>query len=301
MAGSAKVRLAPPRSGSIATPSRDVARLVEIVARLPAPAARGISSRPSPPSLLYTIEEAYEVAEAISRGDRPTSARWAISCCRWCSTPAWARRKALRFRLGGQAITAKMVRRHPHVFGDDDTRDVAVAQDAWARIKAEEKTIPRRPPRRRGQRLEPPGGLLDGVAVGLPALTREVRLQARPARSLRLERSARGDRQDPRGARRIEAEIVTPSPVRARQSDGWATLSSPSPISPTISISIRRRRCAAPTTSSAAASPISRPASPPRAARPPGSARRMEALWVEAKGMRWLNTGEPYQQRRSEV
>jgi len=67
-----------------------------------------------------------------------------------------------------RAIADKMVRRHPHVFGDD-SRDKSADQQTidWERLKAAE----------RGQ-----SGALDGVAVGLPALTRAVKLQNRAAR-----------------------------------------------------------------------------------------------------------------------
>ena len=66
------------------------------------------------------------------------------------------------------AISDKMVRRHPHVFGDD-SRDKSADQQTldWERLKAAERGA---------------AGALDGVAVGLPALTRAVKLQNRAAR-----------------------------------------------------------------------------------------------------------------------
>jgi ATP diphosphatase len=111
-----------------------------------------------------------------------------------------------------EAITAKMIRRHPHVFGDDDSRDVAVVQDAWARIKAEEKAA--RAARLAAQgRAEGPKGLLDAVALGQPALPRAVALQ-------RVAGKVGFDWNDPRAVitkireeiDEFEAELDAPSP-----------------------------------------------------------------------------------------
>jgi MazG family protein len=70
------------------------------------------------------------------------------------------------------AITRKMIRRHPHVFADPSLRDEFVNADLWQRIKAQEKV--ERDARRDGSRL-------DDVVVALPALTRAVKLQKRAA------------------------------------------------------------------------------------------------------------------------
>ncbi len=124
----------------------------------------------------YTIEEAYEVADAIARGDK----------------------KALRDELGdlllqvvyharmaeedgdfdfaavAAAISDKMVRRHPHVFGAEDVDSVAAQTRAWEDHKAAE---------RQAQAAESGrASVLDGIALGLPALTRAVKLQRRAAR-----------------------------------------------------------------------------------------------------------------------
>ncbi|HEU0016757.1 MAG TPA: nucleoside triphosphate pyrophosphohydrolase, partial [Methyloceanibacter sp.] len=81
-----------------------------------------------------------------------------------------------RFAFGDvvDAITAKMIRRHPHVFEDVSLRDAYLASGAWERIKAEEKA-------ERGAVAEA-GSLLDDVPVTLPALSRAVKLQSRAAR-----------------------------------------------------------------------------------------------------------------------
>ncbi len=67
-----------------------------------------------------------------------------------------------------EAITAKMIRRHPHVFGTEAERAAGAAPGFWERIKAKEK-----PPAA--------GGVLDDVPVAIPALTRAVKLQDKAA------------------------------------------------------------------------------------------------------------------------
>jgi MazG family protein len=74
------------------------------------------------------------------------------------------------------AIAAKMVRRHPHVFEDVRLRDAFLTGGTWERIKAEEKAG------RGGIGGEGDGSILDDVPVALPALTRAVKLQGRAAR-----------------------------------------------------------------------------------------------------------------------
>ncbi len=80
------------------------------------------------------------------------------------------------------AINEKLVRRHPHVFGDLEGADPQAVKRLWASIKAEEKKA--RAARREAQGLppEPPAGALDGVPGALPALGRAVKLQERAAR-----------------------------------------------------------------------------------------------------------------------
>jgi uncharacterized protein YabN with tetrapyrrole methylase and pyrophosphatase domain len=78
-----------------------------------------------------------------------------------------------RFAFGDvvDAIAAKMIRRHPHVFEDVSLRDASETSGTWDRIKAEEKAA------RRGKTDE--GSLLDDVPLALPALVRAVKLQSR--------------------------------------------------------------------------------------------------------------------------
>jgi ATP diphosphatase len=79
---------------------------------------------------------------------------------------------AFDFADVARGVADKMVRRHPHVFGDE-SRDKTPEQQTrdWEAIKAAERT-----------RAQQPASTLDGVALGLPALTRALKLQARAAR-----------------------------------------------------------------------------------------------------------------------
>jgi ATP diphosphatase len=159
--------------GSLITdPAGGVPRLLEIMRRLRDPMTGCPWDIEQDFSTIapYTLEEAHEVADAIAR-------------------KAWGE---LRGELGDllfqvvyhaqmadeaglfgfddvvRGISDKMVARHPHVFGDE-SRDKSAAQQTedWERIKAAERA---------------PARVLDGVALGLPALTRAVKLQKRAAR-----------------------------------------------------------------------------------------------------------------------
>lgn len=118
----------------------------------------------------YTIEEAYEVADAISR-EAYDDIREELGDL--LLQVAYHAQIAEEERLFGfddvvEAICRKMIRRHPHVFGDEAARSAGVAKGFWEKAKAREK---------------PAGGrTLDGVPVALPALTRAVKLQAKAAR-----------------------------------------------------------------------------------------------------------------------
>lgn len=119
----------------------------------------------------YTIEEAYEVADAIARGDmddlREELGDLALQVVYHSQMAAEAGAFTLDDVLGG--ITAKMIRRHPHVFGDGARIASADAQSAnWESLKAAEK---------------PRATALSGVALGLPALLRAEKLQRRAART----------------------------------------------------------------------------------------------------------------------
>ena len=125
----------------------------------------------------YTIEEAYEVADAIERGDLSDLADELGDLLFQVVFHAQIARESGAFRFDDvvDAIAGKMVRRHPHVFGDaDGSIGVDEQSKAWEAMKAAERSA--------GGRGETEESLLDGVPVALPALTRAVKLQRRAAR-----------------------------------------------------------------------------------------------------------------------
>ena len=118
----------------------------------------------------YTIEEAYEVADAIARGDIEDLRDELGDLLLQVVFHAQMAQERGNFDFGGvvEAITQKMIRRHPHVFGD--ARDLSPEQvkALWGEIKAAEK---------RARPDKAAGGVLDGVPVAMPALTRALKLQ----------------------------------------------------------------------------------------------------------------------------
>jgi ATP diphosphatase len=120
----------------------------------------------------YTIEEAHEVADAIARGDMADLKGELGDLQLQVVFHARMAEEAGHFTLTEviDGISDKMVRRHPHVFGDVTRTDGIAAQIGWEQIKAAE----------RAGRQET--GALAGVALGLPALLRAEKLQKRAAR-----------------------------------------------------------------------------------------------------------------------
>jgi tetrapyrrole methylase family protein/MazG family protein/ATP diphosphatase len=119
----------------------------------------------------YTIEEAYEVADAIQRGDMTDLEEELGDLLLQVVFHARIAEElgAFAFEDVARAITEKMIRRHPHVFGEVKMRSSAEQTLAWEEAKAKERAA-------RGE------SWLDAVAVTLPALTRAVKLSARAAR-----------------------------------------------------------------------------------------------------------------------
>ena len=152
-------------------------RLIEIMARLRAPDdgcpwdLEQTFSTIAP----YTVEEAYEVADAIERGDLGDLKDELGDLLLQVVFHARMAEEAGAFDFAGvaRAINDKMVRRHPHVFGDVTHRDVAEQVRAWEAIKAEERTA---------KNASEQPSLLDDVPTALPALTRAVKLSNRAAR-----------------------------------------------------------------------------------------------------------------------
>lgn len=121
----------------------------------------------------YTIEEAYEVADAIAREDLEALKDELGDLLLQVVYHAQMASEVDRFDFGDvvDAIARKMIRRHPHVFGDA-SRDEFLATDLWQRIKAEEKAA---------RSAHSGSSRLDDVPLALPALSRAVKLQKRAA------------------------------------------------------------------------------------------------------------------------
>jgi nucleoside triphosphate diphosphatase len=122
----------------------------------------------------YTIEEAYEVADAIGRGDLPALKDelgdlllQVVFHARMAEEQA-----AFAFADVVDAISDKMVRRHPHVFGDADRDDAEAVRRSWEAIKRAEREA----------EGDEDASALAGVARGLPEWQRAVKLQDRAAR-----------------------------------------------------------------------------------------------------------------------
>nr|WP_281379036.1 nucleoside triphosphate pyrophosphohydrolase [Chthonobacter rhizosphaerae] len=125
----------------------------------------------------YTIEEAYEVADAIERGDRPDLCDELGDLLLQVVYHARMAEEEGSFAFPDvvQAITTKMIRRHPHVFGPEETRSAVMAKGLWSKIKAEEKAEKRA--RREAAGLGEEDGLLAEVPAGMPSLFAAVKLQ----------------------------------------------------------------------------------------------------------------------------
>ncbi len=124
----------------------------------------------------YTIEEAYEVADAIERGDMGELEDELGDLLLQVVFHARMAEEAGGFDFAGVAerICEKMIRRHPHVFGAEEVRDSAEQTLRWEAIKAAERAAKGRP-------AETPSAL-DGVPLALPALTRAAKLTRRAGR-----------------------------------------------------------------------------------------------------------------------
>ncbi|WP_029355954.1 nucleoside triphosphate pyrophosphohydrolase [Bosea sp. 117] len=169
-------------------PSRDIDQLLAITAalRTPGTGCPWDLEQDFASIAPYTIEEAYEVADAIARGDLDDLADELGDLLLQVVFHARMAQEQRAFDFGDVvlAITSKMIRRHPHVFGDAGRRDVGTVNAAWAEIKAEEKRI--RAERRAARGLPDDGmrggGVLSGVPLAAPALTRAVKLQDKAAK-----------------------------------------------------------------------------------------------------------------------
>lgn len=132
----------------------------------------------------YTIEEAYEVADAVRRDDREDLCDELGDLLLQVVFHAQmaAEEGSFTFDDVVASINTKMVRRHPHVFGDIDRDDPAAVKARWEDIKAQEKAARRTRRKARGEADEGPASALDGVPGTLPPVQRAYKLQAKAAR-----------------------------------------------------------------------------------------------------------------------
>lgn len=158
------------------TPSRDIGRLLEIMAALRTPRtgcpwdlAQNFSTIAP-----YTLEEAYEVADAIGRGDLADLKDELGDLLLQVVFHARMAEELGAFDFGGvvQAITEKLIRRHPHVFADETSLTPDAVEGLWERIKEEEKAT----------KKASHTGALAGVPMALPALSRALKLQEKASK-----------------------------------------------------------------------------------------------------------------------
>jgi ATP diphosphatase len=162
------------------TPSKDIARLIEIMAALrdPKTGCPWDVEQDFASIAPYTVEEAHEVAEAIARNDMVDLREELGDLLLQVVYHARMAEEAGAFAFPDvvEAITTKMIRRHPHVFGDETARAAGAAKGFWEKIKAEEKAE-RRAARAAAGHAEPDrAGLLAGVGRGLPVMMRALKL-----------------------------------------------------------------------------------------------------------------------------
>ncbi|MBV9076115.1 MAG: nucleoside triphosphate pyrophosphohydrolase [Methylobacteriaceae bacterium] len=162
-------------------PSRDIADLLAIMAALRDPVGGCAWDQAQSFATIapYTLEEAYEVADAIARGDLDDLRDelgdlllQVVFHARMAEEEG-----AFAFPDVVEAITAKLIRRHPHVFGDARGLSPEAVKAQWDEIKAAEKAA-------RAERRGPaqPSSVLDGVPLPLPALTRADKLTRKAAK-----------------------------------------------------------------------------------------------------------------------
>ncbi|RWX75565.1 nucleoside triphosphate pyrophosphohydrolase [Neorhizobium lilium] len=166
--------------------STDISRLIEIMAALRTPVTGCpwdleqdfASIKP------YTIEEAYEVADAIERNDMADLCEELGDLLLQVVFHARMAQETGEFDFGDvvQAITRKMIRRHPHVFAKSDADTPGLVKAQWDEIKAQEKR--ERAERRAGRGVPPDAdaGFLGSVHRAQPALMEALKLQERAAK-----------------------------------------------------------------------------------------------------------------------
>jgi len=159
------------------TPSRDIGRLLAIMAALRTPKTGCPWDLEQNFATIapYTLEEAYEVADAIAREDLTDLKEELGDLLLQVVFHARMAEELGAFDFGDvvEAIASKLIRRHPHVFGDEGPQTPHAVEGLWERIKAQEKQM------KATRGGAEPAGALAGVPIALPALTRALKLQTK--------------------------------------------------------------------------------------------------------------------------
>jgi ATP diphosphatase len=165
------------------TPSRDISRLLEIMSALRTPVTGCPWDLEQNFATIapYTLEEAYEVADAIERGDLVDLCDELGDLLLQVVFHARMAEEQKAFDFGDvvTAVTKKMIRRHPHVFGDAQARNAGDVKGQWDRIKAEEKA---ERAAKRGRVEEEDKGALAGIPVAMSGLARAQKLQEKASK-----------------------------------------------------------------------------------------------------------------------
>lgn len=168
-------------------PSSEITRLLEIMAALRTPGSGCPWDLEQDFASIapYTLEEAYEVVDAIERGDlADLKDELGDLLLQVVFHARMAEEQGLfAFPDVVEAITRKLIRRHPHVFGNTKNLSPAEVKQLWDEIKQAEKAERRASREAMGQAPEPHDkGFLGGIPTGLPALTRAQKLTAKAAK-----------------------------------------------------------------------------------------------------------------------
>ncbi|TPW31342.1 nucleoside triphosphate pyrophosphohydrolase [Pararhizobium mangrovi] len=167
-------------------PSGDITRLIEIMAALrqPETGCPWDVEQTFETIKPYTLEEAYEVADAIERGDRADLCDELGDLLLQVVFHARMAEEEGAFAFADvvHAITAKMIRRHPHVFARSNADTPKAVKVQWEAIKAEERAERQRRRAASGQPEKEEAGLLDGVSRGQPALSEALDLQKKASK-----------------------------------------------------------------------------------------------------------------------
>jgi ATP diphosphatase len=159
-------------------PSRDISRLIEIMAALRNPDGGCPWDLEQDFASIrhYTIEEAYEVADAIEREDYADLREELGDLLLQPVYHAQMASEQGLFDIGDVvfAITEKLIRRHPHVFGEEAARNAGGAKAKWDEVKADERA-------KKAERKQVASSILDDVPHALPALARAEKLSRRAA------------------------------------------------------------------------------------------------------------------------